>query len=99
MTTKQDQPWWIYIVECIDGTYYTGITPDINKRIAKHNSGSGAKYTRFREPVVLLYYERHKNRSLATKREIQIKKLTHKQKKELVDNFFPADNIQTPKAL
>jgi putative endonuclease len=82
-------PWWAYIVECVDGTYYTGITPDINKRIKKHNSGNGAKYTRFRKPVELLYYEKHKNRSWATKREIQIKKLTHNQKKELIDKFFP----------
>jgi putative endonuclease len=82
------KPWWVYIVECADYTYYTGITPDINKRIEKHNSGNGAKYTRFREPVVLVYYEKHINRSWATKREIQMKKLTHNQKQELIDNFL-----------
>ena len=81
--------WWVYIVECVDNTYYTGITPDINKRIEKHNSGVGAKYTKFRKPVKLLYYEKHENRSQATKKEIQIKKLTHNQKKELINNFFP----------
>jgi putative endonuclease len=83
------RPWWVYIVECVDNTYYTGITPDINNRIEKHNSGNGAKYTKFRKPVKLLYYEKHKNKSCATKREICIKKLNHNQKKELIDNFFP----------
>jgi putative endonuclease len=83
-----NKPWWIYIVECADHTYYTGITPDINKRVEKHNLGTGAKYTKFREPVELVYYEKQLNRSLATKREIQIKKLTRKQKEELVDHFI-----------
>jgi putative endonuclease len=82
------KPWWVYIVGCVDGTYYTGITPDINKRIEKHNSGKGAKYTKFRKPVELLYYEKDKNRSWASKREIQIKKLTRDQKKELIDSFY-----------
>lgn len=88
-TNRVQKPWWVYIVKCSDGTYYTGIAPDINKRIEKHNSGNGAKYTRSREPVELLYYEEHENRSLATKREMQIKKLTRDQKKELISNFFP----------
>lgn len=87
--SEEIKPWWVYIVECVDGTYYTGITPDINKRIEKHNSGLGAKYTKFRKPVELLYYEKHQNRSCATKREIIIKKLSHLQKKNLIDSFFP----------
>jgi putative endonuclease len=82
------KPWWVYIVECADGTYYTGISPDINKRIEKHNSGNGAKYTKYREPVELVYFEKHENRSLATKREIEIKKLTHDQKRELSKSFL-----------
>lgn len=86
---EEAKPWWIYIVECVDGTYYTGITTNINKRVEKHNSGHGAKYTKFRKPVELLYYEKHKNRSWASKREIYIKKLNHMQKKNLIDNFFP----------
>lgn len=91
---KQNQiqkPWWVYIVKCADGSLYTGIARDINKRIDKHNSGKGAKYTRAREPVKLLYYEEYENRSLATKREMQIKKLSHDQKKELTSNFFPTE--------
>ena len=91
MTENIEKRWWIYIVECSDGSYYTGITPDINKRIEKHNNGSGARYTRSKSPVQLLYYEKHKNRSWATKRELEIKKLTHDQKKELIDNFFPTE--------
>ena len=82
--SNPQQPWWVYIVECVDGTFYTGITTDINKRIKKHNSGDGAKYTRSRCPVQLLYYEEHKNRSSATKREIEIKKLSRDQKRELI---------------
>ena len=81
-------PWWLYIVECADGTYYTGITPDIKKRLAKHNTGRGAKYTAFRGPVQLLYYEQHLNRSTATQRELQIKKLTRQQKKKLISDFL-----------
>lgn len=87
MNEKENKPWWVYIVECTDGSYYTGITTDIHKRIEKHDSGNGAKYTQSRGPVQLLYYEQHKNRSLATKRELEIKKLTHNQKKELTNNY------------
>lgn len=88
MPKFHDEPWWIYIVECSDGTYYTGITPDINKRIDKHNHGKGAKYTEYRSPVQLLYYEKHSNRSGATKREFEIKKLSRGQKMKLIADFF-----------
>ena len=84
MTT---QTWWLYIIECADTTYYTGITTDVAKRIEKHNSGKGAKYTQFRAPVKLLYCEQHENRSEASKKEAQIKKLTRTQKKELAESF------------
>lgn len=89
MNEQQEISWWIYIVECSDGTYYTGITPDINKRITKHNTGQGAKYTQFRSPVRLVYYEQHLNKSEASKREHQIKKLSREQKQILIANFFP----------
>jgi len=76
--------WYVYIVECSDGTLYTGITNDLNKRIEKHNSGKGAKYTRSRTPVLLKWSCEAENRSEASKLEYQIKKLTRKKKLELI---------------
>ncbi len=67
--------WYVYIVECGDGTLYTGITDDVESRILAHNSGKGAKYTKGRCPVVLKYSEEVMGRSEATKREIEIKKM------------------------
>ncbi len=76
---------YIYIVECSDGSLYTGYTTDLERRMKEHNSNTGAKYTRGRTPVSLLYYEEFDNRSEATKRECEIKKL-RKNKKLLLIN-------------
>ena len=79
--------WKVYIVECSDGTYYTGITTDIDRRILEHNySFKSAKYTRSRRPVRLVYEESHADRSLASKREYQIKKMKRKDKILLINN-------------
>jgi putative endonuclease len=78
--------WYTYIVECSDGTLYTGITNNIDKRIAKHNSGKGAKYTKQRIPVRLVYFEIYPSRSEASKREWVIKQLTRKEKFDLINN-------------
>ena len=67
--------WVVYIVECSDGTLYTGITNDLFARIAKHNSGSGARYTKGRLPVKLMFATRVSSRSEATKVESRIKRL------------------------
>ncbi len=77
--------WFVYIVQCADKSFYTGITNDINRRIKEHNasSGVGSKYTRIRRPVKLMYKEKLKTRSLATKRENEIKRLSHFAKKHL----------------
>jgi len=72
--------WFVYIVECRDGSYYTGITDDLNRRIKTHNVGKGAKYTAGRGPVVLRYQEKVKNRSEALKREGEIKKMSRGEK-------------------
>ena len=72
--------WQIYIIECRDGSLYTGITVDLEKRLAAHNAGKGAKYTTFRRPVRLVYREGAANRSEASKRESAIKKLSHHDK-------------------
>ena len=71
---------YTYIVECSDGTFYTGWTNDLKKRLEKHNAGKGARYTRGRLPVKLVYYEVFATKSEAMKREAQIKKLSRKQK-------------------
>jgi len=75
--------WYVYILKCKDNSYYTGITKNIEKRIADHISGNGAKYTRGRAPLKLIHTEIFKNRSTATKREFEIKKLS-KIKKEIL---------------
>ncbi len=71
---------YVYIVECRDGTLYTGWTVDVAKRLDQHNRGNGAKYTRSRHPVTLRYFEAHDAKADALKRECAIKKLTRTQK-------------------
>jgi len=78
--------WWVYIVECADGTYYTGITTDIQRRLNEHNySFKSAKYTRSRRPVSLVYSEEALNRSEASKQECKIKKLSRQKKIKLIE--------------
>lgn len=72
-----------YIVECADGTYYTGWAVDPEKRVKVHNAGRGAKYTKMRLPVRLVYVEEQPDRKTAMKREIQIKRLGREGKKKL----------------
>lgn len=70
-----DKSWLIYLLECKDGTLYTGITNDLEKRLASHNAGTGAKYTRGRRPVTLLEFKTVESQSEALKLEYQIKQL------------------------
>ncbi|MFA6807708.1 MAG: GIY-YIG nuclease family protein [Eubacteriales bacterium] len=72
--------YYVYIVECSDGTLYTGWTVNLEERIKKHNSGKGAKYTRSRSPVVLKYFEEFDLKVEAMKREYKIKKLSRDEK-------------------
>ena len=76
---------FVYILECGDGTYYTGWTTDLENRLKTHNSGTGAKYTRSRLPVRLIYSEEVADRSAALKREAAIKKLTRAKKEKLIE--------------
>lgn len=76
--------WTLYILKCKDDSLYTGITNDLNKRITDHENGTGAKYTRNRGPFKLMYRENHDNRSLASKREYEIKKMTRDEKEKLI---------------
>jgi putative endonuclease len=74
----------VYIVECADGSLYTGVSVDIASRICKHNTGKGAKYTRSRVPVTLVYTEAAGSKSDALVRELQIKKMSAEQKRILI---------------
>ena len=80
--------WYVYMVRCSDGTLYTGVTNDLQKRIEAHNSGKdGARYTRSRRPVKLVYSEEAGTKSAAAKLEYKIKKMTREKKMKLVGNF------------
>lgn len=76
---------FVYILECADGTLYTGWTNDVEKRLRAHNSGKGSKYTRSRLPVRLRYLEDCGDKILAARRECEIKKLTRAEKLALID--------------
>ena len=79
--------YYTYIVRCADDTFYTGFTNDVKKRIAMHNAGKGAKYTKGRLPVSLVYFEEHDNKHDALSREWHIKSMTRFQKEELIEDF------------
>ncbi len=83
---------YVYIVECADGTLYSGWTNDLEKRIAAHNAGDGAKYTRSRRPVKLRYYETFEEKSKALRRECALKKLTRAEKIALIESGAVVDN-------
>ena len=78
--------WYVYILQCADSTLYTGVTTDLQRRLQEHNQSKrlGAKYTRVRRPVSLVYQERAESRSGACKREAAIKKLSRKAKQQLI---------------
>ncbi len=78
---------YCYILECADGTYYTGWTTNPQRRERQHNTGQGARYTKTRRPVRLVYIEPQPDRSTAQKREFKIKKLTRARKEALVANY------------
>ena len=76
--------YFVYILRCSDGSLYTGSTNQVERRLAAHQSGRGAKYTRSRLPVELVYLEKAEGRSAALKREAAIKNLTRQQKLQLI---------------
>ncbi|NOY98953.1 MAG: GIY-YIG nuclease family protein [Chloroflexi bacterium] len=78
-------PFYCYIVECADGTYYTGWTTDPARRARQHNAGRGARYTRSRRPVKMVYIEELPDKSAAMKRERAIKRLSRQRKKDLFE--------------
>lgn len=78
-------PYWVYILRCRDGTLYTGSTNDVDRRAAVHNSGKGAKYTRDRTPVEVVYREACADKSAALRREHEIKQLARAEKLALIE--------------
>jgi len=87
VTEKEDSTenaWFVYILRCDDGSLYTGITNDLERRLEQHNAGTASRYTRSRLPVELVYQEEQDNRSVATKRELEIKALTRQEKELLI---------------
>ena len=77
-------PYFCYIVECADGSYYTGWTTDPERRLRQHNAGRGSRYTRYRRPVKLVHVEAQPDRSQAMKREVRIKRLGRQGKAKLI---------------
>ncbi len=78
---------YTYMVQCGDGTLYTGYTTDVVRRTQEHNRGKGAKYTRSRLPVSLVYYEVHETKTDAMRREYDLKQLTRVEKLKLIEEF------------
>ncbi|WP_435067991.1 GIY-YIG nuclease family protein [Haloplanus sp. C73] len=75
---------YVYILECADGTYYTGYTTDVERRVAEHDAGDGAKYTRGRTPVELRHAEEYETRSAAMSREHELKSLSRREKEGVI---------------
>jgi putative endonuclease len=79
--------WFVYVVRCRDGTLYTGVSRDVEARVAKHNQGKGARYTRGRGPVALIHKERKTSQGAALQREAKIKALPRRRKLALVEGM------------
>ena len=77
-------PWYVYILRCGDGTLYTGATDDVDRRLAAHRAGRGAKYTRGRGSLELVYVEEQPDKSAALRREWEIKRLRREQKEQII---------------
>lgn len=90
------KPWFLYLIECADGSIYTGITVDVAARYEAHCKGTGARYTRSHVPVKLLGFEAHPDRSSASKAECRIKKLSPAEKRQLAAGLLPVTQSGTP---
>ena len=91
----QNNTWYVYFLRCNDNSLYTGITTDIKRRLHQHNNTKlGAKYTRARRPVVLVYSEVAEDKSTASKREYQLRTLTKNKKEQLVLTYTSPFNIK-----
>ena len=86
---KAPRKYFVYIIVCADKSLYTGITTDLKRRLSEHKSGTGGHYTRARKAVKIVYTEEHPNRSAASKREAQIKRLPREVKLSLIRSHKP----------
>jgi putative endonuclease len=98
MQEEPESLWCVYITKCSDNTLYTGITNDIGRRISEHNRGIGAKYTRGRTSVKLVFVETSPNRSAASRREAAIKRMSLIQKQMLIDQRHALSSFGKNKA-
>lgn len=85
---KSNPTWVLYILQCADGTLYTGVTNNLKKRLAAHASGKGAKYTRGRSPLKLVYNKSYKTRSAAQVAEVKTKALSRAEKLEIIKTYL-----------
>lgn len=85
---RREQSYFVYLLLCDDGSYYTGYTNDVALRFERHKKGYGARYTRIRRPERVVYVEKFRTRGAAIRRELQIKSLSHREKQELVSARF-----------
>ena len=96
--------WHIYLIRCADNSLYTGITTDVDRRFRQHSAGKGAKYLKNRQPITLVFQQPIGDRSLASKVEYAVKRLTKKQKEKIVANrldclhLLEGNRDQTPKS-
>jgi len=86
--------WFVYILRCTDGSLYTGITSDLNRRLEQHNAGTASRYTRSRLPVTLVYHEEPATKGMALKRELVIKSQSRKIKEALIQSVKSSSIIQ-----
>jgi putative endonuclease len=85
--------WFVYIVECSDGSLYTGSTKDVERRVKEHSAGKGARYTRARRPVTLILSFQAEDKSTAFKEEYRIKQMSRQKKLEFIETFQHAQGI------
>jgi putative endonuclease len=92
--TNPETSYYCYMVRCANDAYYTGWTTDPLRRLADHNAGRGARYTRMNGPVTLVYVEQVEDHSAALKREVQIKRLGHARKAALAEEAIPPEDFE-----
>lgn len=94
MDKQESSQNYTYILQCADGTLYCGWTNDLDRRLAAHNAGTAAKYTRTRRPVTLVYYERFATKQEAMSREFHIKRLRRREKLRLIKGINQNSNLE-----
>lgn len=97
MVEKPESKWYLYVLECSDGTYYTGISNDIPRRVAMHNAGTASRYTRARRPVKIIHRKRCRSRSDALKKEYALKQLTREEKEGYLEKHGKIHHKQIQK--